>query len=402
MVLPVPFTFGIVFQFCLGTLKDGHEDPDCDDPRLVNIHKRQPYHPDFPERVEDTYAYGRTDFNVEEFVNLSVQSKIREAGIRARGEMSRFFDCRTQQNMFYDGSAKETSWYITRNPSIRVASTISDHPYEWHQMELKSPAMYHCPGSIAEVKRICQIMTRTFRLHFNDTCGLRVHIGNENHGFDNITMTKLMTFLWAFEPQISSLHPKERHDSVYCESLRKASPLAIQMKCQGRMPYATDALTELYSHNTLPELYKLVNSERTCHAYSLKHLLPLNFGTPNPNEQRTIVFRQHASTFDVYRVAMWIDTVIAIVAFARDSVLPETVKWLYEQTIKEQHKVPLLSIIKILETIGCHGPAAYYSQQLFSQENREWTRERNEIWQSLNPAFLDEEYDDDENFFDPF
>jgi hypothetical protein len=136
-------------------------------------------------------------------------------------------------------------------------------------------------------------------------------------------MQNLFAFLYAFEPQLDSLHPEHRqHDNENCSfSLRKHSSFIRNWWHEhGQLPTIMQGVIELLKEKK--DQMELLNAVRCpfndksmrCNVSNLVRYLqdesaPGNTGIP------TIEFRQHEGPLDAQRVVQWCSTVVGIINF---------------------------------------------------------------------------------------
>lgn len=97
--------------------------------------------------------------------------------------------------------------------------------YMWAPIEVKSPALGFTPENLKGVENALKLLTEMYITDVNDSAGLHVHIlaGLEST-FRLQTSQNLFAFLFAFEPQIDTLHPAHRQSNdQFCKSLRRSS-----------------------------------------------------------------------------------------------------------------------------------------------------------------------------------
>lgn len=114
-------------------------------------------------------------------------------------------------------------WKITIDGTVRGPYNTN---YVWSSIEIKSPAYAYTPENLQAVEKGCNIISEKYLIEVNSSTGLHIHVSaGLKTPFRLETMQNLFAFLYAFEPQLDSLHPEHRqHDNEYCSySLRKHS-----------------------------------------------------------------------------------------------------------------------------------------------------------------------------------
>ena len=209
-------------------------------------------------------------------------------------------------------------------------------------------------------------------------------IGDSTKGFDNITVSNLVAFLWAFEPQLNSLHPMYRQNQTWGQSMREASTYAMEYrKKYGRRPHPLTGVLHFLKGKSMYNLIRDAAPDNNgsasvykyC-AYSFQGLAnkDLGFDASKP----TIEFRQHAATMDPEAIVNWIETSVGIVEYIRNIDyatlmdllrIAEHESWEklgdYRDDEREAHLGPILAeskftIIDLLQAMELYGLADYY------------------------------------------
>ncbi|PMD18832.1 hypothetical protein NA56DRAFT_706362 [Hyaloscypha hepaticicola] len=182
----------------------------------------------------------------------------------------------------------------------------------------------YTPENLQAVEKGCNIISEKYLIEVNSSTGLHIHVSaGLKTPFRLETMQNLFAFLYAFEPQLDSLHPEHRqHDNEYCSySLRKHSNFIRNWWNEhGQLPTIIQGMIELLKKKkTKMELLNAVRWTFNDKAmrYNVSNLVkylqdedePSNSGIP------TIEFRQHEGTLDAQRVVQWCSTVVGIINF---------------------------------------------------------------------------------------
>lgn len=212
-------------------------------------------------------------------------------------------------------------WKITIDGTVRGPYNTK---YLWSSIEIKSPAYTYTPENLQAVEKVCNIISEKYLIEVNSSTGLHIHISaGLKTPFRLETVQNLFDFLYAFEPQLDSLHPEHRqHDNEYCNySLRKHSDFIRNWWNEhGQLPTIMQGVIELLKKKkTKMELLNAVRWTFNDKAmrYNVSNLVkylqdedePSNSGIP------TIEFRQHEGTLDAQRVVQWCSTVVGIINF---------------------------------------------------------------------------------------
>jgi len=212
----------------------------------------------------------------------------------------------------------------------------------------------------------------------------------------------MVAFLWAFEPQLTSLHPEGRQNGQWATSMRETSPYARNyLKTHGERPHPLAGAIHFLNCKTTTELIEQAN-------YSDEYAPTFKFSAYNfqgmydratgVDGKPTIEFRQHAGTLSSEAILNWIKTAVGIIDYLRkvdDSTLLSLLRIVEhesweklgdgEDDKRERTLGPILAeskftISDLLTAIGLHGPAAYYKHRWtrLPKEARELTPESSE------------------------
>lgn len=341
---PHCLTFGVEFEFALAIVADrSRPHPELEgETRVLRI-----------EPIAEDIKFTNDCFTV---THITIQDHI------SRALTSAGYPCESSRKA-KKGYGK---WEVKQDGSIREPAC--EFNYTWFEVELVSPAMWFCEESIQAVMNVCQIVTSTYLVHVNETCGFHVHvgIGNENLGkFKFSTLRNLYALLWAFEPQLDTLHPSHRQEGWFCQSLRRKT----YKDKHGQMLKPLEGISAFLKCKDVDELAEVIYITRS-QAYNISNALDKFSSSDMRYSKDTIEFRQHEATLDGERVKAWIKTVVGIVNFARDielnpdyfTRLLEVAK--FEVVEKDRSKARLcekgFTVIDLLKSLGLFEPALFY------------------------------------------
>ena len=265
-------------------------------------------------------------------------------------------------------------WDIDRDNSIRPFD--GGNGYSSIGIEVRSPAFFYNGDSLREVGFAMGVLTSMYVTSLNQSTGLHVHVGNGMQSFTFDTMRRLIAFLYAFEPQISSLHPQHRYDSVWAQSLRYGSSYVAKfLNSNGSMPRPLEAVAHYLKSASWDDLLGDCRSVRGGSlAYRFDDLQDFKERHYDPHAKLTVEFRQHAGSVDGQEIQNWVRTVVGIVGFVVDSD-PRALKGLFSlvgnETLDAENGAtvePVLAeteftIIDLLRHMDLNIPAAYYQQK---------------------------------------
>ncbi|TVY67458.1 hypothetical protein LSUE1_G009777 [Lachnellula suecica] len=281
-------------------------------------------------------------------------------------------------------------------------------------LEFVSPAFYFTPDALKAVEDVLGLMTSTYVMNVNKSCGLHVHIGQARNGFKFDTLRKLTSFLFAFTPQLNTLHPTARQDISgdtpgqrgysYAGSFRENSRMETRRRPTHKSrPTPLQVIARLLSAENTVDLLHLIQRDtgERYMSYNFSMLQEMAAGGDDDGLKPTIEFRQHEGSLDVASVIAWIQTVAGIVDFCMTSSTATSMKLLnvvieHETWEKlgdgldderEAKLGPILAdrdftAIHLLEALKLWGPALHYTKKgLFRHEMKKSTKEKTEMWQ---------------------
>lgn len=188
--------------------------------------------------------------------------------------------------------------------------------YKWFGVKVISPAFYLTKGSLQQVIRVTEIIKSTYLVNINDSCGLHVHVGVGDETFTFPHIRNLHALLYAFSPQLNSLHPARSETNSMFIPLR-----SIRGKDGRTLPRMEGAVRLLLTQN-INDLYELTGVEsRKTMSYNFN---PIFKYEKESRGSGTVEFRQHEGTLDGEAIRIWIKTVVRLVEFARELIADPT------------------------------------------------------------------------------
>ncbi|KAK0115261.1 hypothetical protein ONS96_013724 [Cadophora gregata f. sp. sojae] len=365
-IIPRPeLTFGVELEFGIALLPRGYIDPHPEDARKV-YGILEPDRPEFkladilclglhePECIED---------EIEEIapIQLHIANTLRTQGV---------FMCSD-----VDGDKTDydlgSSWLVKSDPSIKFPPLN----YKFRDIEVVSPPFHFCKEALNEVKVVCQTLPTHYRLISNTTCSTHVHVGNGVQGFTVTHLRSLMALLWAFEPQLDTLHPQHRVGRTrYNGSLREHSKLGLKLRAKGMK--LRDGLRRIFRTEEINEIVDILSvpSYQTQMPYTIAYSITnlMEKGRPDSYEdfveaeqtKKKVEFRHHEGTFDAEAVTQWIRLCVRLVEFAEE-VRPDMLQAWLEAYIDTNYNVT-----QILEAIKAPQAAEYYGKKLAERAAR--------------------------------
>lgn len=356
-------SFGIELEFSLAALPFDVEDLEVPDGRKVYGIIGEDGGPNQPTVQLTLALLLKKKGDRRNATQRHISNTLTKIGIRAIGEMDRVHE-------FADMPLDR--WNVTEDTTIK-------HPplegfrtfYEFQEVEMQSPAYLMTEGSLRDVQRVCHLITRTYRTYNGQSTGLHVHVGNSTRGFTLETVQNVVAILFAFEPQLDTLHPEHRRKNGYCLPLRSSSRLALRM-LEEKIDLR-DILDEIYktSINQLIKLMSASDGSGWKMGVNLENLLEpyvderRSFHHPD-DLKKTIEFRQHEGTLDPKAVYNWAKVCVNLVEFAQEVPTPKLQAWLRWNINQKVEEYPAVAVLYALKIPRC---ALYYEKILAERSN---------------------------------
>jgi hypothetical protein len=267
-----------------------------------------------------------------------------------------------------DAAAGYPTWEV-KNDSTIEAPEGCNNDYKWFEIELTSPAFWFSEDSIRAVTDVLAIIKNTYLVNINESCGLHVHVGN---GTDNLgefrfsTIRNLYALLYAFEPQLDTLHPSHRQNGKYSQAFRNNTWKNDHI----RILEPREGISAFLKCKNVDDLMKVTNII-PWGAYNFSHTVESD--PNNKYKKKTIEFRQHEGTLDGDRVKAWIQTVVGLVQFAQDmefrpDLFTDLLRVAKFEEIDEDRSRPRLceqgfTVIDLLKSLGLWEAALFYKNR---------------------------------------
>lgn len=135
-----------------------------------------------------------------------------------------------------------SKWTVETDDSICPDDCHSN----WYGIELKTPAFVWSRTALKKISRAVNLLVWRFDLQVNDSCGLHVHVGNEDRGFSMRTLKNFCSLITAFEPQLDSLHAPDRLQNPFAKPtsgmFRPQAPLREKLSIIDRLKTIEDII----------------------------------------------------------------------------------------------------------------------------------------------------------------
>ena len=298
---PLNLTFGVEIEFLLTYVRT---------PELMEKLKR---YPEFS--LVETYL--EQDREREKIVN-----HLRTLGLPVNDVGSKDY---AQWTVEKDGSVCEQEWdeyHPVGNASLPTRIEFANGRHvdltpegrrlvRFCPVELISPVRPFNMAALEEVQTTLRAIVARFPVFTNQSCGLHIHIGNQDKGFPMQTLKNFSTLTTTFERQVNQIHPRNRLESVFCHLETTAfDPLERE---PWRMAFLIDELPDLESYI---KLFGTLRYDRSV----FDHYWCYNVNNLGLQQsKRTIEFRQHTGTLDSDRVILWAIFAASVVSLAHNT-----------------------------------------------------------------------------------
>ena len=342
-----PITIGVELEFTLATVVPGNPDPEPDDPRPVFLN------PAISDRLDSPSM---------KLVQECIVKALRNSGVVAYSLECRLDPRINPRALLEDLGYSATHWVVKSDSSIG----FSNDGYYYYGIEICSPILEYNASNMNQIAKVCDSLYKNFRVNVNETCGLHVHVGQSNDGFDLHTLRNLAAVYWCFEEQLNQIHPlsrlEDRNATTYYPGLEH-SDLGRYMNEIGVTGRSTglDRILKTMSRNEVIHLMSTCDRGAVCFDRQKEQCLD-RFGLP---EKKTIEFRAHEGCLDPVSINHWIGVCEGLVRFSRDASREDM-----ERICKRNVDRPLegaadegCSLWKVLVWIGCREEADFYSER---------------------------------------
>ncbi|MCJ1300880.1 hypothetical protein MMC08_003679 [Hypocenomyce scalaris] len=263
------------------------------------------------------------------------------------------------------------NWTVSQDGSVKL--DYGELPpqlvgCDWFPLELKSPAYPYSSKALTEVRRAVEVVRGKFRTIINNTCGIHIHLGNHDRGFDLETVKNLALLVTVFERQFNQLHPPHRISAYCCE----APTLRFPSHNIWEVARAIEAIPSIEDFVYLFCTGGPAEGIKKDHAYNLCNL--------HYTGRRTIEFRQHTGTLDTDAILAWINMTCKLV-IASHEVGPVG----FIELVKEHANESDFTVIDLLHNLGFEELAEYYNTRTISHPRHkcQWVEPLTGEWLTL-------------------
>ncbi|KAI9642370.1 hypothetical protein NHQ30_009174 [Ciborinia camelliae] len=382
---PIELTFGFELEFAIASVPDQFLDPDPDDPRAVHGITRPEY---WNKNEFLPYILPKKRIDGEEDEEESWPPVWQEQIDALKTNIAELLN----QNGFpavpdieYDATVDDNTkisdlkyWVISMDHTIAHGPDDRSN-YYWWPIEIQSPAYIYNEENKQKVRKVLQLIDKTYRTKCDLSADTHIHIGNGLNGFDVSTIRKLMAFVWTFERQLATIHPPHyMTEKAFSQPLTTHSMLATMGKRYRDRIVLEGTEEELKDHDTnfvidrimeidtIDEIVTMLSSPLLNQNRLTKRLIYsiCNLETGREKVKKTIEFRQHKSTLDDEEVYHWITVcrfIVNLAIVADEEILSEFCKEHLHKTVDE------FTIVEVLMTLLLPEQAYYYGVRVFAE-----------------------------------
>lgn len=254
-----------------------------------------------------------------------------------------------------DFESKDFSkWTVESDNSISPA----DSSQNWYGIELKTPVLHGSRPSLEKVTAVVELLVSNFDLYVNGSCGLHVHVGNEDRGFTLPTLKNFCSLITVFGHQLDSLHPRERIQNPYAKSTRRVfspeAPLKEMLSIIGKLETVEDLISKFHT----------TDGDECIHGqvFNNKYMAFNFFNLRESGEPlRTIEFRQHRGTLDPKLIIHWIMVACNLVHQSYTDDGTAAFGHLFEEHIDDTN----YTVVDLFNDLKLSGLARFYAPLLF-------------------------------------
>lgn len=161
-----------------------------------------------------------------------------------------------------------------------------------YAVEVKTPVLVWSRAALESIETLVKLLVSKFKLYTNWSCGLHVHVGNENRGFTVGTLKDFCSLIIVFENQLNSLHPVDRLRNGNAKSMssvfKPIAPVRERLSIIDRLKTVEDVVCQFQRSGDRMMAFNFFNL--------LGGIKPI----------RTIEFRQHRGTLDPESITHWV------------------------------------------------------------------------------------------------
>lgn len=273
-------------------------------------------------------------------------------GILVREHMVKILN----KNGFPTNAYKETDfskWTVDTDGSVYPVNLTED----WYPIELKTPVLISSGAVLEDLERAVKLLVSKFELFINRSCGLHVHVGNENRGFNIGTLRNFCSLITVFENQLNWLHPPHRLYNMYAVLPHNAFPPGSSNRQRLSIVDRLQTVEELILQFHLTAGGDF-DKNMAFNFFNLQECLT--------NPLRTIEFRQHQATLDPKSISSWVSVACNLVRLSY--VDGAGIRNLIEKHIGNTN----YNVVDLFKDLKLPNLAEFYAPRLYSAVSDEF------------------------------
>lgn len=274
------------------------------------------------------------------------------------------------ENGFPTNGYKHTDfskWTVDTDCTVTPVDT-SENCYA---IEVKTLVLVWLPAALEQVETAVKLLVSKFNLYINESCGLHVHVGNEDRGFTMCTLRNFCSLITVFEHQMEALHPADRLHNENVKPTRRAfNPEASpreKLSIINKLKTVEDVIVQFHCTDDGDDKYMAFNF--------------FNLFNSCTNPLRTIEFRQHRGTLDPKLITNWVKVACNLVEMSNTNEAG------FRDLIEEHMYDIKYTIIDLFKDLKLSELAEFYAPLVFQYGT------------DRNAAFIDEFIEDEEHSF---
>ncbi|KAI5861668.1 hypothetical protein GGS23DRAFT_611802 [Durotheca rogersii] len=209
---PKRLTFGVELEFMVPWLYPEAEDP------LADIEGLPPV-----LRVVNTPV--TRSYEAENEVRDIIKKLLEKHGLKRDVRALRYSSAAEEAAL-----ARYANWEVTGDATVNEPLYDNKHEwvtkYGWVDVEIQSPVEPDIPVAFRIIQWVCGLLTSTYRMRVNPSCGLHVHVGRGAERFSLTEMRRISSLVWAAEPLLATLNDPARQGNRHTLALRDRSAMA--------------------------------------------------------------------------------------------------------------------------------------------------------------------------------
>ena len=326
---PFCLTFGVELEFIVRYSPEHYQD------NLLVSGKHWPIEIDLSQTLHDKYGT---------LVRLDMIQLLNENGFVTNGPQDKDF----------------SKWTVSTDFTVAPLDIRGD----WYAIELKTPALVYSSAALEKIERVVNILVSKFKLHTNESCGLHVHVGNEDRGFSLRTLKNFCSLITVFQDQLNSMHTVDRLHNRFVQSLSRAFHMSSTTK--GKLSIINELKTV---DHLIDRFHKADDGDYDTNTAINFFNLHQRLAEP----LQTIEFRQHRGTLDPKLITNWVMVVCNLVNMSH------VAKAGFHDLIENHIDDTKYTVIDLLKDLELSDLAEFYGQLVFGTDHNP----------AVEPEFID-------------